>query len=339
MKLNNAILHRLEKSRGSSGNASVTQTLRDEELPLDSVTDRATKEIRDIYTKVTNGYGTFDDNQDVYQFPNHLKSYLSEGISFVDFSRKTASLVSKEMSNEPLATGGYLFFVDYSEKSQRWLLVAALKLRQGTGVDDENLSLHETLSLDLDHLHEAARVNIDKWNGNEQPYLSFIQKRPGSGVVSKYFREALACTEYTDAKFYTEQTMEAIERYCADKDLDHSEVMDARRAAYEYFEQKRKEGEPINIKSLSARLDDSNPEGFEAFLRVQGYEVSESYRPHKDTYQKYKRIKRRLGTVRVSFDVADLIGQRVDLDEGQQALVIRDLPEDLIHEIKSHLPE
>lgn len=50
-----------------------------------------------------------------------------------------------------------------------------LKLKAGTGVDKNKL-LIDASALDIDHLHEAARIDIQKWIDNVQPYLSFVKK-------------------------------------------------------------------------------------------------------------------------------------------------------------------
>lgn len=62
------------------------------------------------------------------------------------------------MGEEAFATGGYPLFLHYDNQGQEWLLVAMLKLKPGTGVNDQTLELSDTLSFDIDHLHEAARI-------------------------------------------------------------------------------------------------------------------------------------------------------------------------------------
>lgn len=98
----------------------------------------------------------------------------------------------------------------------------------------------------------------------------------------------------------------------------------------------RKADEPVNLTSLSAVINDQDPDSFCVFVRENGFEVSETFRPHKSTYIRFKRIQRQFGSVKVSFDVQDVIDNRVDYDDANGCLVITGLPADLIDEIKKH---
>lgn len=336
MQIQEAILHQISKEGQSSGAGSASVTPRSTRLSIDDRLQKTAENVLKIYAKSLSGYGTFDANETVYRFPVLLRDYAVNGADFIVFSQSTTELIAKEMSQAFFANGGYALFLRYTNQGQDWLLVVMLKLKAGTGINPITLELLDTLSFDVDHLHEAARVDLGRWQRNQQPYLSFIKKRSGGEDVTLYFREALGCTEYTESKHNTQQMRDAVEAYCAEQDWTAEQKREARRRVYEYCEAKTKAEEPVNLTALSAVVDDQQPDAFVGFVRENGYEVSETFKPHKDTYVRFKRISRQFGSVKVSFDVQDLMDGRVDYDEVSDSLVITGLPEELINEIKTH---
>lgn len=336
MNILEAILHRIEKDKNTSGAGSAQSVVRHECLPIDEKLERAAIDILRIYSKSTSGYGTFNANEAVYRFPVRLRDHIVTNANFIAFTHEATSFIAAKMEGEGFATGGYVLFLRYTNQDRDWLLVAMLKLKPGTGVIEHTIELSDTLSFDIDHLHEAARVDLAKWQANTQPYLSFIKKRHGGQDVSRYFREALGCTEYTDSKHNTEKMRDAFETYTERQSWTQEQKRDGRRRVYDYCEAKDKAGEPVNLTALSAMINDQDPESFSVFVRQEGFEVGETFKPHKATYTRFKRIQRQFGSVKVSFDVQDLLDGRVDYDDAHSCLVITGLPAELIDEIKKH---
>lgn len=341
MEIKEAILHRIIKEKHAAGPGAATTQKRLARLPVDERLGRTVEDILQIYGKFTNGYGTFDADEEVYRFPVLLRNYVAKaaGADFITFTGKTTDLIAARMGDEAFSTGGYVLFLRYTNQRQDWMLVVMLKLKPGTGVIEQTLELSDTLSFDIDHLHEAARVDLGKWEAGVQPYLSFIKKRQNGAEVSRYFREALGCTEYTDSKHHTGQMRDAFDAYTADNAWSHEKKRGARQKIYDYCDAKEKAGEPVNLTTLSALIDDQNPDAFSAYVRDNGYEVSETFKPHKGTYTRFKRISRTFGSVKVSFDVQDLQNGSVNYDENNACLVINNLPQELIDEIRKHKAE
>lgn len=334
MQVQEAILHHIRKARGTTGATSTTLHDRKTRLTVDDRLGRTVEDVLKIYKKSTS-YGTFDSDQTVYRFPVLLEQYVTQGTdSFINFSFEASKLIAAQMSNEPFSTSGYALFLRYTNQAQDWMLVAMLKLKPGTGVNEETLELSDTLSLDLDHLHEAARVDLGKWRAGTQPYLSFTKNRQGSSDVSRYFRNALGCTEYTDSKHHTAQMRAAFDAFCEAQQWTPEKKREARQRVFDYCETKDKAGEPVNLTSLSAHINDQAPDEFVTYVRDNEYEIAETFQPHRATYSRFKRISKTFGSVKVSFDVQDIFDGRVDYDHDSGCLVINDLPEELIAEIK-----
>ena len=339
MQLQEAILHRITKAENTSGAGTATLIPRATQLAIDDRLQRTVEGILRIYAKAINGYGTFDIDETVYRFPVLLNEYIGNNADFIRFSQDAGRLIAAQMSEAYFANGGYTLFLRYSNQGQDWLLVVMLKLKAGTGIDQATLDLKDTLSFDIDHLHEAARIDLGKWRANTQPYLTFIKKRSGSEDVTRYFRQALGCTEYTDSKHNTTQAMSAVNAFCEAKNWTTEQQNNARRRTFEYFETKDREGEPANLNALSAFIFDQEPAAFADYVRENDFEVGETFQPHRRTFTRFKRIDAKVGNVKVSFDVEDLLQQRVDYDQQNNSLIINNIPQELVEQIKKLKPQ
>ena len=330
-----AVLHRISKAKGSSGPDSTTAQAREDALPLDEVLTRTAEELRRIYSSSACGYGMFDPNEDAYPFPRLLREYTQGSRTFLQLSTSALNVIANKVADEPFATGGYALFIRYEDAERQWMMVAMLKLRPGTSVDDETLGLMETVNLDLDHLHEAARIDLTKWHENQQPYLSFIKRREGQDV-SRYFRNSLGCAEYTDSKHHTSEIKRALEDYFTAQNWDGDTKRTAKQKFVEICEEQNQAGNPVNLAALSAVIDSQNPEAFSAFVQAGDYPVSTVFHPARSVYSKWRRISKSFGTVKVMFDVQDVANGTVDVDEDNGYMVIRNPPQDLIDQIREN---
>jgi nucleoid-associated protein len=339
MEIIEAILHRIKKDRNTSGKDAAQVDPRSKTLAVDEKLERTANDLISAYTKSTSGYGAFDSDETVYRFPELLRDYVIQDDDFVKFTQEATKLIAVKMRDVGFSTGGYALFLRYSNQGRDWLLIAMLKLKVRTGVDEETMDLNNTLSFDIEHLHEAARVDLEKWQNNTTPYLSFVKKRQGNQDISHYFREAIGCTEYTDAKRNTEQMRQAFNAFVQQNNWTPEEKQRGQQVIFEHCEAKRKENEDVNLKTLSALVDNQNPDDFLSFIREKDYEIDEVFQPHQKTYNGFKRIYRKFGTVSLGFDIQDLIDGKVDYNKSNKCLTITNLPDELINEIKKYKQE
>lgn len=330
MLVREAIIQGIHKNAGST---LTSEHFREQQLQLDERLQKLGDGLLRVYSKLTNNYGCFDIDQETYRFEHHLDRYTSQLINFVEFSKITSKLVADRMSAATSATGGYVCFLRYENAGRDWLLIAMLKLTPGTGIDPESLELNETLALDINQLHEAARIDLQKWRGEDQPYLSFIKRSGRQDEVTRYFRLALGCTNYTDSKSNTEHLLKAVSDFCEIMGWNADQRRKARQQTFDYLDEKSKNKEHANIISLSGRINDQEPEAFIDFIRTTNAPISETFEPHRKTFTKFKRITEKFGNVSLGFDVQDVIDGRVDYDHETHHLVIGDPPISLIKKI------
>lgn len=329
MNITEAIVHGIEKE---SGETTTILHPRETQSTVDEHMNRLGNAILTAYGKVTNNYGSFG-TQDLHRFPSYLTQYHQTQINLVDFSKAALSLISDRMASSAPSTGGYVLFARYTSQGRDWLLIVMLKLKTGTGIDKTTLELNSTVSFDIQHLHEAARIDIEKWQSNEQPYLSFIKKSGRQDDVTRYFRNALSCTDYIDSKHHTTQLLKAVDAYCSSNDWSAEQKQNARRRTYEYCNEKYELGEVVNVTSLSAMINDQEPDSFSSYILENQITLNETFSPHKATFTRFKRIQGRFNNIKISFDVDDVINETVDYDPASNSLIIKGIPESLIIDI------
>lgn len=336
VNIQEAIIHGVIKEKDTSGIENVEIKPRLKPLLIDERLKKLGYEILKLYGKLANGYGTLGDDADVDRFPKYMETYVDGQTDFIQFSQNTIKVIAETMSQQRLTTTSYPIFFRYSNLGCDWLLIAVLKLKEGVGIDESTLDLNDSLSFDISDLREAARINIEKWKGDEQPYLSFIKRGAGSdSESSRYFRNALSCLDYTDAKHNTDVAVKAMDDYFEYKQYDAKTRQELRSRMYDYCKEKKDKDEPVNLISLSSMLNDQEPASFRDFVRENDYEVSDTFSPSPQSYKKLQRISKRFGTINLGFDVADIVSERIYYNKDDGSIVVRNPPAELVHDIKT----
>ncbi|MDX3775740.1 nucleoid-associated protein [Chromatiaceae bacterium AAb-1] len=334
MQITEAILHQIKKERSKKdGKVEPRKAV----LPLDAVLTSLTESVHSKYSKEYNQHGSFGTNPAVNQFPVILTQYLTKQKDLLTFSKETADLICAEMNKKPLTTSGFVKFMRYVDHGRDWLLVLMLKTKARAGIDETTLALTESYIFDIEHLHEAARIDVQKFLKNETPYLTFVKPRSGKDDPSDFFRDALSCTDYVDSKHNTKVVLDALDSYASAKNWSAEQKQEARQKLYDYCKEKTAKGESVNLTGLSAWVDDQNPTDFREHIKTNDFQVNDSFAPHAATYSRLKRISKKFGHVSLAFDVDDVLSHRIELVDagnGKYHLQINDVPDVLVQDIK-----
>jgi len=263
-----------------------------------------------------------------------LGKYIDGTLDFMDFSLKAMDLLKVQMSKEAFATGGYILFCHYRLNQTNFILIMQLKIKPGTGIDDKTLDVMENINLDIDNLHEAARINIESWKKNEGKYISFV-KKASNAQPTKYFRDFIGCDEFEDAKEQTKELVLAIESYCKNLKLTQEEENTIKEKVFNYCEEKKKEGQQVSLQALATRINEQDPQAFIKYIDDTGLTVADAFDPIKDAYKHLRRIGGKDKDLTINFS-RSLLGKRVVYDKSKGELTIRDLPADLKYELDNH---
>ena len=313
MQITEAILHKIEKE---SGITQATLVPREEILPDTAPLDRLADQISARYTKDANTYGSFGDEPYTSQYPSFLDSYIStnnQELGFVEFSKRSAELVRHHMASASLATSSFIIFLRYQSNQKDWLLVLMLKTEEQTGINEETLELNESIVFRLEDLHEAARFDIQKWRDRDTTYLSFVKPRQGKEGPSRFFLDALGCTDYSSPRANTQEILKALTSYMEENNWDHERKSQAKKAVHDYFEQQRKAKEPVNVVALAAYVNNQNPTEFRNYIRDNDIQVNDAFKPDKNTYSRLRKFSKSFANIKVSFDLEDLENCNVEL--------------------------
>jgi len=342
IEITDATIHQINKAAKTKDAGSVTLNARRGSLPRDDVLDELCQSLIELYTQHANSNGTLGQDPVEHLFPIHLKSYIEGRTAFIAFTHEALGILKSRMEESFLSTGGYVLFLRYAVDGHDMLLVVMLKLKAGAGIDADTLSLTKTLNIDLEHLHEAARINITRWTAGHQPYLTFIKGRSSANDVSEYFRKALACTGFTDSKHHTDAVIRAADEFVnARADLDDAgkqvERIEMRRRLYECLS-----ANPVEIPliTIAAAVHPHDPQIFVTHIKAKavdgGYHIDDRFKPHRPTFQRLHRLRSRFGTVHLAFDVEDVREERVRYDEQLNAIVLMNPPADLKQAVKEN---
>lgn len=341
MEIKAAIIHHLKKLQHKSGEDSVSVHWRNDLLPANDTLTAVCAQTLHLFSKKGNSTGTFGEDEDLHRFPVRVKEHLSGAVDFLEFSKIAVNIIKGEMEGAPLATGGHAFIVSYEVGGEEFLLVTMLKLREGAGIDDDNLDLTPTLVIDTDKLHEAAKVNLSRWDAGTVPYLTFIKGR-GADEVTAYFRKALACDDYTSGRHHTKQVIDAAETYVLQiESLSAEEKQErwkeVRGKLHDCFSKSKEE---VVLTAIAVAVDGIEPERFIEFVttgeNAHKFQFSHGFKPDQSVYKKLRRVQGKMGTIAVSFDIEDVAEKRVTYDENQDALLIHNPSESLKAEVKAN---
>lgn len=344
VQITEATIHHLEKAVQTRGAGSITVHPRAAQLPVDDVLQRLCDSLILMYTRAANSNGTLGIDPRAHRFPVHLREYVEGRTAFMPFTREAVALVAQQMQASFLASGGYALFLRYRTDAHDFVLVAMLKLKPGAGIDAGSLSLTETLNIDLAHLNEAARINLTRWQEDQHPYLTFIKGASRQAEVSEYFRQALACTSFTDSRHHTEAVLRAAHDFVdARADLSvqerREEKATMRRRLFECLDSNREE---VPLATIAAAVNPSAPDVFLEYVRNRpegdGYNLDERFKPNRATYIGLKRLHGKMGSVSLSFDVADVLAERVRYDAGTDSVILQSPTEPLKNSILEHAP-
>lgn len=334
MKIIEAIVHRFEKERHNPSSAH----MRDSPLPVEQDLIDLVENIRGVFNRnVSRGYGAFHKNAIAYPFSGQLTEYLSPPGSIASFTRGLQVGYQKSIDGAQLSTGGYLFFAHYEEADHAFMLVVSLKLRAGTGIDDNTLTINKTVNFDIEHLHEAARINLTDWQTGGERYLTFIKRQRGDKDKSAtdYFREFLGVTEITESTEQTKLIIQAVQKYCEDQKFEPDTAREVRSRVHAYFVECNKENKGVSLAALSMRLNDQKPDDFSTYLTENNIELSDGFEPNSRVYRALRRYRIKDSKLTLDFEES-ILGSRVVWDPENKLLIIRDLPKELIERLEAN---
>ncbi len=299
-------------------------------------------------------HGSFnEENEEGYPFIAAFERFVKSGNSAQDFGALTecgmaqlaAALGSPSARS---ATGGYVIFASYSSDRHDFLLVALVRDKTSIALD-ENLLPTAVMEVNLEQLHQAARINVSTFRTGKDSYLSFIGSKQ-KGDVTHYFATAFGCTDVTPSRKSTGELIRAARDFCNYHDLAEKKEQLVEDVV-SYMERQRAEQQSANLGDIERLFDAYIPPEqaetvagtFGAFANQGPYNVSHEFKPHTGTINRFAKVKAKADNWQLDFTRRSLghldSGCDIEFDPEQKVLLLRRLPSKVIEQLRDALEQ
>ncbi|HLA30007.1 MAG TPA: nucleoid-associated protein, partial [Pseudomonas sp.] len=127
--------------------------------------------------------------------------------------------------------------------------------------------------------------------------------------------------------------LKAFSDFVESEDLPEEAAREKTKTLVDYASSQAKIGEPMGLQELSGLIDEERPRAFYEHIRNKDYGLSPEIPADKRTLNQFQRFTGRAEGLSISFE-AHLLGSKVEYDESQGTLIIRNLPTQLTDQLK-----
>jgi nucleoid-associated protein len=317
-----AVIHELIKTAGTmTAEANPAKKL----LPVSSdVVIKLISELDKLYgTKENNAiYGTFSRGDSTNQFPNYTELFIEDNTesNFFAFSIRGLEEITREAGGRQSSTGGYMVFSYYSNvKMQAFLLIVMIKNKNALKIN-QDLELEDVIQIDLSKIHQAARINLDKFQKSKETwddsinaedgtsnYLSFVSPRSNKDA-SGYFIQGLDCKDGVRPTVATDNAFICVKTYCNDKKELKSFRNQVNDSLVEYFEKCLKTEKLATLAGIEHSIRQAIPaehhaslEDFIEHANNEKWQIPAEFNVSKDKLKKYTRIRSKTDSWELNF--------------------------------------
>lgn len=316
-------------------------------------------------------YGRFRSDRREGPFPDTVATLAASFVEtdFIRMSRVAMQQLKDRADQQNFATGGFVCFLAYKAEDADFLVVAMIKERDGLALN-EDFEPTVVSEVDLTKLHQAARINLERYlavrqrevgesseghgdrnDGDEieapdNTYLSFINKNSRSEVAT-YFTEALGCERSLSSSKATTRVVSAVTKYVASiAETQHLQYK-VRQDVISYLDE-QPDGAIITLDRIARVVEHAvGVELSEHLLEMRSvlngeqFRIPEEFKLHATSLRKYTELTARAPRWSLRFEVGALDRQNADItyDDEDQTLKLRNLPPDLVEKIERALAD
>lgn len=328
----NIILHSINYS--SEGVLECTK--REGELPISPSIEQFLTKIHSTYQSKTNkAFAYFPTESDQPQvFQGALKQEIAGEMDFVSFSHLAVDCLLAELQKQDFAEQGILLISKYTWTASDYLLIALLQNNESVSVN-ENLELTTSQHLETSKIQLITRIDLSLLARSPESnrYLSFIKGRVGR-QVSDFFLDFMGAREGFDAKVQNQVLMKAVEEFCDKEALPVEKKQEVREVAFDYCKEQLKQGEDIELATLSEQMQESPKlEGSFYDFVSEDYQLEKNFPADRSVMRKLTKYVGSGGGVSISFDQKHF-GERIQYDAHSDTLTIKGIPPNLREQLK-----
>ncbi len=275
-------------------------------------------------------YGRFDSDTVGFPFQTYIRDYIDSN-SFYDMTVSASNHLRTILLGSNNAKGGFLLYCQYmNTNGYKFLITAMLDETVQFKLGELHKNLVELDALDVDKLARANRLNINKWiesEGTDSIYLSFIK---GTRGFSNYFYNFIGCTDQISTAKKAMVLRTAINSYMEREKYTDQQKIEKRTKIKEYLDNAIKEGNEIQLDTISTYINDLNNEDFLTYVSDNEYPISSTFKLNKADTKMFVRTIIKENNIKLEFDtklINDLI-----LRKGNN-LIIKGLSKEVLDNV------
>ncbi|MBC8999211.1 nucleoid-associated protein [Pseudomonas sp. N40(2020)] len=331
----NVIVHTVNKSDG----AFVVDD-RKEVLEVGETVQRLIDQLAKIYAaKTGKSHGRFEEDTDNYPVSKFLENYFQTANSdFVTTTLHMAQSLRKTVQGTA-STGGHVFFAHFRRVSDKtdFFIVAILNDELGAALN-KSKEVVDALHLDIKGFRLAGRVNLTSWAEGGDNYLSFIKGR-GQDKVSDFFKLFLGCNNSVAAVLETQKLGKALEQFAQSKEMSEEQREEFLRSAYSICKRYADKDVPFEVEAFANELWPESPEDLSDLFEGTGLDISDGFIPDKRSLRSLVKFTGGSKNWRITFDRAALSNGEIEFDVESEALVIKQLPNELLARLRMEVSQ
>ncbi|WP_094752061.1 nucleoid-associated protein YejK [Psychromonas sp. CD1] len=310
--------------------------MRDGELPISPSIEDFLMELHRTYQSKTNkAFASFSTKKDKSNdFYSALTQEMSGQLDFVGFSQKVATCLVNELKRYDFAEQGILLISKYTWTTSNYLFIALLQNHESIRVN-EKLELKTSQHIETKKIQLVARIDLTllEREPNSNRCISFIKGRVGRQVAD-FFLDFMGAQEGFDTKIQNKVLMQAVDEFCVREDLPVEKKQEVREVAFEYCKEQLKQGEDIDLSTLSDQLQES-PKLTGSFYDFvdSDFDLEKTFPVDRSVLRKLTKYVGQGGGVSISFDQKHL-GDRIQYDVKTDTLTIVGIPPNLREQLK-----
>lgn len=264
MEVKNIVLHRIDKEKTDKATLKFSKKL----MEVDETVVGFVEKLIKIYNSKNPSHGTFEEDESSYPFQSKVKTY-QENDDFMCFTMDAMHLLKLTIDINT-TKGGYVVFIHYVER-QVDFIISSMMDKDTQYTNTEELGLQKLLTLNIDKLARANRLNLDKWKRKEGRYLTFIK---GTRAVSQYFVKFIGATDISSAKENFKKLKDTIKQYVIEKKIPRRQQEEISERVSTYINKCFTDKTDVEIKVVSSVINAMEPKLFLGFITEREIEIS-----------------------------------------------------------------
>ncbi len=337
INLKNIIVHKINKMAGEKKS---TLKIADEEIKIGKAEIKFIADVRESFNKKSvPTHGVFEDEITYNGFQQAISSYKENEIDFMQFSVNSMNYYKKVIDGSAPATGGFMIFADFQvtdNNDERYILILSINNKQGYNLNEIALSIQEIQNLELNKMDLASIINLSRWELSSNPendiktYLTFIR---GKKNISDYFQNFIGCADKTTASESSNLLVNTIEKYFKENEIPEKDAKEIKSKVLDYCQERNKSKNEILLTSISALIDENNPEKFAIFAAEERFGNNEIIKYDAKILRTLKFVEYSSQDLTIKFN-KNLLGKSIKINESKSTITITNIPEELKSQFK-----